>query len=267
VEHDGRRRVKQALASLARGRPAGLTVLIYHRVGGGTADELDMPVDEFERQLDVLVDGGHDVVALDVALDRLDAGDDRPTVVLTFDDGFADLYDHAWPRLRDRSLPFTLYLAAGLVGSTMAWEGSTGASQGAPALTWRQVEQLAGSGACTVGNHTFTHAGPAALTADEVDRCSAEVERRVGARPRHFAYTWGIEVPSMRPVLRERFRSAVTGRIGRNGPAADRLALCRVPVRRTDPIEFFRAKVGGGLGPEHAYDVLVRGAKRLRRGA
>ena len=108
-----RRVVKRALGQLAhldRSQHAGVTILTYHRIGGGTPDELDLPVRAFESQLEALLDGGHDVVALDEALDRLDAGDPRPSVVLTFDDGFADVYDHAWPHLRERSVPFTVYV-------------------------------------------------------------------------------------------------------------------------------------------------------------
>jgi hypothetical protein len=107
------------------------------------------------------------------------------------------------------------------------------------------------------------------LSAAELDRCSDEVEARFGAvaRPRHFAYPWGIEVPALRAALSARFRSAATGRLGRNQPGCDQLALRRLPVRRSDPIEFFAAKVGGSLVPERAYDLVVRTAKRLGAGA
>ena len=204
------------------------------------------------------------MVGIDRALDRLDAGDSRPGVVLTFDDGFADIYDNAWPLLRDRGMPFTLYLATGYVGGTMHWEGSTAKAPG-PALTWDQVREMAGSGLCTIGNHTETHARPEKLTPAEVDRCSEAVAARLGpaVRPRHFAYTWGVEVPWMRQALRVRFRSAATGRLGRNLPGCDPLALRRIPVRGSDPIEFFTAKFNGSLLPERTYDLAVRAAKRL----
>lgn len=256
--------LKRRLAALDRGRGAarGTTILIYHRIGGGSADERDTPRPAFEAQLEVLA--GHEVVALDDALDRLDAGDSRPGVVLTFDDGFADVFDNAWPALRDRGLPFTVYVATGYVGATMHWEGSTARAPGA-ALTWEHLGEMAASGLCTVGNHTHTHARQAELSEAELDRCSQEVERCLGpqARPRHFAYTWGVPVPAMREALRARFRSAATGTIGRNLPGYDPMALRRVPVRGSDPIEFFRAKVSGTLLPERAYDVAVKVAKRL----
>jgi peptidoglycan/xylan/chitin deacetylase (PgdA/CDA1 family) len=250
--------VKRVLGVPVPRRPAvGLTVLLYHRVGGGTADELDVSVDAFDAQLDVLA--GHRVLSLDAALDELAAGDASPKVVLTFDDGWADVHAHAWPRLRERGLPFTVYPVASCVGGALGWGGT-----GGPALTWDQLGEMAASGLCTVGNHSDTHADPADLDEAELDRCSEAVAGALGCVPRHFAYPWGIEVPALRAALAARFRSAATGTVGRNVPGADPLSLRRVPVRRTDPLPFFRAKLGGRLLPERAYAGLVVAAKRAR---
>lgn len=258
--------VKRVLAEVGRlgsYEARGITILTYHRVGGGTADELDVAVEAFEAQLDLLA-AEHDVLTLDAALDRLSARDERPGVVLTFDDGFADVYDVAFPRLLARALPFTLYLAAGLVGRSMAWEGSSAASQGSPAVSWPQVREMYAAGSCTVGNHTFTHSGPRSVDATELARCSEMIEQELGRAPHHFAWTWGIPVPALIPEVRSRFRSTATGSIGRNFTATDRHALRRVPIRRSDPISFFEAKLHGDLWPERTYDRLVRVAKRAR---
>lgn len=257
-----RRRLKRALAQTSRAAPAtGASLLIYHRVGGGTPDELDLPTAEFERQLDVL--DGHDVLHLDAALDRLDAGDTSPSVVLTFDDGFADVHANAWPLLRERALPFTVYLASGYVGDTMVWEGSTARGRAGRGMSWDQLGELVGSGLCTVGNHTHHHARPDVLSERELDDCTDLVRERLGVTTTHFTYPWGIPVPAMERSVRARFRSASTGELGRNLPDTDRMRLARVPVRQSDPHEFFAAKLSGGLGPERVYAAAVRLGKAV----
>lgn len=235
-------------------------MLIYHRVGGGSPDERDVPVGSFAAQVRLLE--GADVVPLDAAVGRLAAGDDEPCVVLTFDDGFADVHANAWPLLRAAGLPFTVYLSTAFVGGTMQWDGSTATAAGA-ALTWQQLEDMVASGLCTVGNHTHHHCRPELLDTDELDRCSDEVESHLGVRPRHFAFTWGVPVPRMATALRSRFASAATGAVGRNLPGDDPWLLRRVPVRRTDPLPFVRSAVAGGLAPQHAYEYVVRSAKRV----
>ena len=254
--------LKHALTIGRERAPAsGATLLIYHRIGGGTPDELDVPSDAFARQLDVL--DAHDVVSLDEALDRLDAGDTRPTVVLTFDDGFDDVHANAWPLLRERRLPFTVYLASGYVSTPMVWEGSTAKGSTGKGMSWAQLSEMVGSGLCTVGNHTHRHVRPDDLSVDEVDACTAAVESRLGVVPRHFTYPWGVRVPTMERALRARFRSASTGDLGRNLPGTDRLRLARVPVRQTDPDQFFAAKLTGALGPERAYARILRLGKAV----
>ena len=252
--------LKTALAAMPqRGAAQGATLLIYHRVGGGTTNELDMDVAAFERQLDVLAQ--HDVVSLDTALDRLEGGDARPSVVLTFDDGFADVHHNAWPLLRERGLPFTVYLATAYLGEEMQWEGATAKGVPGHGLSWDQIRKMQDSGLLTLGNHTHTHVRPERLSEAELDACTEAVFRRCGVRPRHFTYPWGIPVPGVETALRSRFRSASTGEIGRNLPGQDFLQLKRVPVRRTDPEVFFRAKLTGDLRAERAYAAVVGAAK------
>ncbi|MGI8536723.1 MAG: polysaccharide deacetylase family protein [Mycobacteriales bacterium] len=256
-----RRRVKTGLARLGRDvSPTGLTALIYHRVGGGSPDERDVTTADFAAQVRRLTSAP--VIGLDEAVHRLRTGDSTPSVVLTFDDGFRDVYDNAWPLLRDAGLAFTIYVASGYIGQTMHWDGSTAKDTGAPALTWEQLGEMVDSGLCTVGNHTHDHVRPELLDEDQLDRCSDLLERRVGSRPEHFAYTWGVPVPRMDAALRTRFVSAVTGDLGRSQPGTDLLRIRRIPVRGSDPLPFFAAKLRGGLGPERAYGVLVGAAKR-----
>lgn len=260
-----RSRLKRQLARAAGHRPgAGATLLIYHRVGGGSTDELDVSTADFTAQADLLAElpPGR-VTSLDEAVDRIGAGRRTPSTVLTFDDGFADVHRNAWPLLRERGLPFTVYLASGHVGGEMRWEGSTAKAAGAPALSWEQLREMTDSGLCTVANHTRSHARPELLSTAELDACNDDVEQHLGLRPRHYAYTWGVPVPHMEPALRARFRSAATGQVGRNEPGADLVRLRRIPVRRTDPIDFFRAKLHGRLIPERAYARIVATAKAV----
>jgi peptidoglycan/xylan/chitin deacetylase (PgdA/CDA1 family) len=255
-----RRVLKSCLARVAdRAAADGITVLIYHRVGAGTPDERDLAVADFTQQLEVLA--RHRTISIDGAEQQLRAGDRTPGVVLTFDDGFADMYHNAWPALRDRGIPFTLYLASGFVGGTMHWDGSTAKAAG-PALSWAQLEEMQASGLCTVGNHTHSHVRPEHLDAAELDLCSDTISERLGVRPKHFAYPWGIAVPARQAVLAERFHTAVTGTLGRNLPGQDLLELNRIPVRRTDPLAFFVAKLGGTLRAERTYGQIVSAAKR-----
>jgi hypothetical protein len=70
-----------------------------------------MEAGEFRKRMALLREAKCSVVNLGEALKRLDQGTLPPrSVVLTFDDGFADFYDVAWPILREFGFPATVYL-------------------------------------------------------------------------------------------------------------------------------------------------------------
>ena len=90
------RAVRRARVWLARFRPA-VAVLLYHRV----ADEPDDPFglcvspERFDDQLAALA-RRYPVLSLDELTDRLEGGLPKRAVLLTFDDGYADVLSRAW---------------------------------------------------------------------------------------------------------------------------------------------------------------------------
>lgn len=99
-------------------------VLGYHRVveDFGTAAREDMPsmlisARMFERHLDCL--GRHfQFVTLDEIGERIANGRpfDRPSAAVTFDDGYRDVYEHAFPVLRRKGIPAGVFVVTDLVG-------------------------------------------------------------------------------------------------------------------------------------------------------
>lgn len=96
-------------------------IIVYHRVlpapdpfAIGAITEK-----EFAAQLQVLR-ACFRVVTPDRLVEELDAGGPRPgTVCLTFDDGYKDNHDHAWPLLREYGLPATIFVATGFIGTPL----------------------------------------------------------------------------------------------------------------------------------------------------
>jgi peptidoglycan/xylan/chitin deacetylase (PgdA/CDA1 family) len=116
------------ITRLARGWPKrpSLIVLNYHRIGDHTATLYDSGVfsatpEEFDWQLEFLASRYH-VATLHEAVDfaRGNVALSRTSVLLTFDDGYLDNYEFAFPILRRRGLSATFFLATSFVGSSQA---------------------------------------------------------------------------------------------------------------------------------------------------
>ncbi len=117
-----------ALTRSARRASGGRRVLIvaFHRVVEDVAAEARLAIPglligtrAFEAQLDALHRAGFDVVDLGRALKILsgEATSPRDVAVVTFDDGYGDVFANALPILRRRGQCATVYLASGCVDS------------------------------------------------------------------------------------------------------------------------------------------------------
>lgn len=98
-----------------------LTILMYHSV---VRDSLDLHHSCFISQSSFRNQLGYlrkhfQVLPLSDAVERMRSGAiDRPTAAITFDDGFQNNYDFAFPILREASLPATIFVTTGLVDSS-----------------------------------------------------------------------------------------------------------------------------------------------------
>lgn len=99
----------------SRWRQQRLLIIGYHGVSIEDEHEwkpsLYIPLQLFESRLDQLRRGGYSVLPLGEALELLGPGKlPKRSVVLTFDDGMYNFYRQAYPALRARGFPATVYL-------------------------------------------------------------------------------------------------------------------------------------------------------------
>lgn len=243
--------------------PPGITVLIYHQVGGGTDSAVDLPPELFEQQL-IHLREHHRVLTIDEAADELRSGqpagwgtaadtastpepDARRGVVITFDDGTADFADVVVPALVRHDLPATLYVATKFVDEhePFPW--------GAPPIDWQALRDAASTGLVTLGSHTHSHWLLDRLDRDaiddDLDRSIELLGANTASAPRHFAYPKAVPgSPTAEIAVRRRFDTAAlaANRVNRPGQS-DLHRLWRTPVQRTDDAAVFARKADGGF--------------------
>ncbi|MBB4199186.1 polysaccharide deacetylase [Rhodoblastus sphagnicola] len=110
------------LHRLARGAFSGRGVILtFHRVRPAEDEAfapnalLEITPEFFDAALARVRASGLQIVTLDEALRRLVSGEGAAFAVLTFDDGFRDVAEHALPVLQRHRAPFMTYIAPGLV--------------------------------------------------------------------------------------------------------------------------------------------------------
>lgn len=234
----------------------GPRILLYHQVESNLGREMEVSLDVFRKHIDWLADNG-EIIDLDTAISRRGGPDSDPIFVLTFDDGYADLYAHAYPLLLERGLPFTIYL------TTYPVESRVPLAPGATPLTWDQLTDILDSGLLTLGAHTHRHVDMRALDAARVDEelelSDALIEKRLGARPQHFAYPWGLWSEIAESRVAQRYETAALAAVGSLIETTSVFRLPRIPIQDSDKTLFFQRKVASGLQAEEKLRQFAKG--------
>src|SRR5450759_305798 len=104
-----KRSIKRTAAALFPQSDRHSVILAYHSIGRGS--RFSQPVESFEEQMKILAER-FTVVPIPAFLGALQKCGER-LAAITFDDGFEDLYACAFPILRKRGFPFTVFLTTG----------------------------------------------------------------------------------------------------------------------------------------------------------
>ncbi len=218
----------------------GAVILIYHRFGETQHPSTSVTLDQFDRQLAAIRDGGYRVAPLPELVAALADGSPIPprTVAITIDDGYVSTYRTAWPRLRALGYPFTLFV------STDAADAGAG-----DLMSWDQIREMAADPLVTIGHHSAAHAhmadlDPSAAAAD-LARADARFIAELGGIPDLFAYPYGEYGKPLRDLVADRGFTAAFGQF--SGVAdrwADRYGLPRFPLNASTSHDAFVLRLG-----------------------
>jgi peptidoglycan/xylan/chitin deacetylase (PgdA/CDA1 family) len=218
-------------------RDGAVPVLMYHQVapdGPLATRRWRVTPDEFATQLEALrLLGCH---TIDLATWRAAAADGRRLagrpVVLTFDDGYRDFAEHAWPVLKRFGFGATMFVVTDHVGGKSEWDLHLGTAQ--PLLDWDELCTLAAEGV-DIGSHSCSHQPFTGLAPADVDRELREsrraIEDRIGRRVTSLAYPYGDCDPAVATQAGEAgYTTAVTCEWGACFDRSPRLSLPRIEV-------------------------------------
>lgn len=184
-----------------------IPILMYHHIDDKSGS-LYVSKKTFAGQLDYLVQKGYQTVSLNEVIESLQGLKTLPSkpVVITFDDGYRDVYLNAYPLLLQRNMKATFFIITQLV-------------DGGEYMTWEQLREMAGNSLVTIGDHTLSHKAAAMETDDqlknEIMGAKNILEERLGVKVNTFAYPYGSMSTSAEKILKEGgFAAAVTTQRG-----------------------------------------------------
>jgi peptidoglycan/xylan/chitin deacetylase (PgdA/CDA1 family) len=229
-------------ASGSPGNSVFVPVLIYHHVNwlkptdNSIERGLTVLPSEFKAQVGYLIKNHYHLVSAAALVRFLRFGSGLPSkpVVLTFDDGYIDMFGTVYSLLRSMHLTATFFIVPGFLDTRRY-------------LSWKQVEQMAGAG-MEIEAHSMTHPDlttvPAAQQWTEVAQSRHELEQRLHRAVRVFAYPYGAHNASvLSAVSKAGYWGGFTTREGWWENRGEVLTLPRVYVDIDDSPQIFAGRL------------------------
>jgi peptidoglycan/xylan/chitin deacetylase (PgdA/CDA1 family) len=215
-------------------------ILGYHRIGERRGDHVPtVSAAAFERQMAWLATWRYRVLRLEDVVNGVGSEAFPPahSVVVTFDDGYAEVHALAWPILKRFGFPATVFVTPNEVGRPGF-------------VTWEQVSEMSGDG-ISIGSHTMHHtylplASDLQLV-EEIVESKRVIETHIGKPVRHISYPVGGFTPLTIQVARKAgYAGGCTTNRAAQRWTVDRFALRRIKITERDanPV-LLRAKICG----------------------
>jgi peptidoglycan/xylan/chitin deacetylase (PgdA/CDA1 family) len=222
---------------------AHVPILMYHHLSEVSADadaeyqQLSVAPQDFQRQMTYLRDNGYGTVTFAELVSAFDGQGSLPEkpVIITFDDGWDDIYHIAYPILQDLGMRATFFIPTNWI------ENLDGTA------SWAQIEEMS-RGGMEFGSHSVTH--PYLTTADadtlqwELEASKGTLEEHTGKAVTALGYPFGLYDDRVVAAARDAgYRAACTIDQGSTAYAGQLLTLPRLWVYGWTTLDEFASLV------------------------
>jgi peptidoglycan/xylan/chitin deacetylase (PgdA/CDA1 family) len=224
-----------------------LPVMMYHYVSTPPADAdptlrvLAVTPAHFLAQMQWLKANGYTTVTPDALTDAMYNNKPLPkkSVLLTFDDGYADAYTTVFPILKQFGFVGTFFIVTDWIDANRAGY-----------MNWSQIAEMAHAG-MSIEAHSRTHQNMSGRTKDwlqnEIVGSMDAIEKHIGTRPRYFAYPSGrYDLNTLKAARAAGLTLAFTTRSGVYQWPSRSLMLPRIRMRGSTTVAEFAQEVGWG---------------------
>ena len=177
---------------------------------------------------------------------------DRNYILLTIDDAFSSFYENAWPILKNKKIPFILFVSTQEIGKYGY-------------MSWDQIKEIEKSNLVTIGNHSHSHEylidwSDSKIYYD-IEASIKIFTENLGYSPQVFSYPFGEYSTNLKQITSNlNFKYAFGQHSGAIDVTKDLLELPRFPINeKYGEIERFKSIINTlpfpykNITPENRY--------------
>ena len=195
---------------------------MYHRFNENKYPSTNIKNEIFIEHIKEIDNLGIEFITFDKFKKIVKTNIDKNYLLLTIDDAFESFYLNAWPILKNKKIPFILFVSTREVGK----HGY---------MTWQQIKEIQESDLVKIGNHSHSHEYLIDWQDDEIKKdlqTSIKIfKKKLGYSPEIFSYPFGEYSKNLKKIVSDlNFEFAFGQHSGVIDPTKDILELPRFPI-------------------------------------
>jgi len=210
-------------------------IFMYHRFGESKYPSTNITLEQFEYQLNYLKTNNYNIWPLSKVINHIKNKQIIPqkTVALTIDDAYISTFTKAYPMLKSKNFPFTIFVSTKAVDNKSKFY-----------ISWEQMREMKANGA-EFANHSLNHdfllpkknetneVWEKRITKQILDaqlRLQEEFTSDTNENPRLFSYPFGEYSIEMAELVKRLGFIGITQTSGPIGVDSDLRAITRFPM-------------------------------------
>ena len=176
----------------------GIIGLMYHRFEENKYPSTNVRIKEFIQQIEMVRQNNLEFISHDELRSILveKKNYEKKKVLLTIDDAFKSFYEKAWPILKEKRIPFVLFINTREINTNNP-----------NYMNWEQIREIQNSKIGVIGGHSFSHDYLINKTNNEIkediEKSHKDYQRELGQIPKFFSYPFGEYSLSFKNIVKD----------------------------------------------------------------
>jgi len=199
----------------------GSLSLMYHRFDENKYPSTNIRMNVFKDHMDMIIKNNLNFYNPDKFDDYFKKPKKEKKILITIDDAFSSFYNNAWPYLKDKKIPFILFVSTKPVGNSGY-------------MTWEQIKEVEKENFAFIGNHSHSHEYMVNFEfskfKEDIENSISTFKDKLGYNPIFFSYPFGEYSLEQKNFIKENFSYAFGQHSGVIDFNKDKFELPRFPI-------------------------------------
>tara|TARA_Y100001970_G_scaffold52211_2_gene65982 strand:+ start:2232 stop:3290 length:1059 start_codon:yes stop_codon:yes gene_type:complete len=199
----------------------GILSIMYHRFNENKYPSTNINMEVFKKQFELIKEQKISFINPEDFKLNFNTPKERKKILITIDDGFTSFYENAWPYLKERKIPFILFISTEAIGKYGY-------------MDWNQIKEIEKEKFAFIGNHSHSHEYLVGYNFNEfkkdIDTSIDIFKNNIGYNPVFFSYPFGEYSLEQKEYISSKFDFAFGQHSGIIDINKDQYELPRFPI-------------------------------------